>query len=125
MYRNFWINLAPDIVVIILSNNDPCCHYFENNLDQFVATNKLNDIKTVFVLEPNSIDNELLLEKHNTMRIVAKKNEIPVIEMHNFLSQHYEDGFLWWDFIHLTDFGQRLFAEEVYKVLKVMNDNYN
>ena len=55
--------------------------------------------------------------KHEVMRRVGIAQNVPVIDMHAYLSKKYDDGYLWWDFVHLTDFGQQLVAEKLYNEL--------
>jgi hypothetical protein len=56
------------------------------------------------------------------MREIGKEFDVPVIEMHDYLSRHYDDGFLWWDFVHMTSFGQKLFAKYLLQELQPLLD---
>ncbi len=51
------------------------------------------------------------------MRRVGEENNVTVVDMHAYLLEHYDEGFLWWDNVHLTDFGQELFAQKLYEEL--------
>jgi hypothetical protein len=44
---------------------------------------------------------------------VAQAASAPIVDMQAYLAQNEDRGFLWWDSVHLTSFGQRLFAERL------------
>ena len=122
LYKREWITLEPEAVVINLSNNDGgsvlLAQDFEPCLERFVAINESKNIKTVFVLEANSIEvtpNDLQL--HPVMRTVGTRHGVPVVELHAFLKAKYDDGFLWWDFVHPTSLGHRLVADCILRAL--------
>ena len=52
------------------------------------------------------------------MSVVVESRGVPVIDMHSYLRDKYDEGFLWWDSVHLADFGQDLFAEKLYNELE-------
>ncbi|MTI29611.1 hypothetical protein E1171_02200 [Cytophagales bacterium RKSG123] len=64
------------------------------------------------------MDNDFLLKKHEALFTLAKKHEIPFVNMHDFINRHMDHGFLFWDKVHLTDFGNKIFAKELFKQLK-------
>ena len=45
------------------------------------------------------------------MRRIAAANDLLLIDMPVRLYDHYDDGFLWWDRVHLSSVGQSLFAD--------------
>ncbi|MAE94216.1 MAG: hypothetical protein CL910_06105 [Deltaproteobacteria bacterium] len=49
------------------------------------------------------------------MRDAACNLDIPVIDMQRWMEAHYDDGSLWWDRVHLSSLGPRLFAEGVFQ----------
>ncbi|MBU0503568.1 MAG: SGNH/GDSL hydrolase family protein [Candidatus Omnitrophica bacterium] len=111
-YKNNWIKLNPKITVVHLSNNDKDPKIFNDNLQEIVNLNKQNGIKTIFVLEANSIEyNSGGLTLHKVMRRVGKENNILTIDLHQYLKQKYDTGILWWDKIHLAQFGHELTAD--------------
>jgi lysophospholipase L1-like esterase len=113
LYETEWIDLRPEIVVVNISTNDPVPAALEANLERMVQLSLEEGISPLLVLEPNSIEmiKQKLTENHAAMQRVAIRYGVPVVDMHSYLAQRYEAGFLWWDFAHLTSFGQRLFAE--------------
>jgi len=122
LYKSEWLKLEPKMVVINLSNNDVDIDMFASNLQNMIEISVRAGIQPIFVLEANSVENinnELieLIAKHEVMRRVGAAYNVPVIDMHAHLSKKYDEGFLWWDFIHLTDFGQELVAEKLYNEL--------
>ena len=111
-HRREWIRLRPEIVVINLSSNDRDMPLFLKSLEQFVTLNRVNRIDTLFVLEPNCPESsEPIAPQHEVMRAVAAAHEISVVDMHRTLKAHRQEGFLWWDYVHLTSYGQARFAE--------------
>lgn len=117
-YYYYSTKIEPDIIIIGLSNNDISSKELYDNLQTFALLNKINNISTIFILEPNSYTSIGLSVNHNQMIEISKNQKIKVIDMHNYLLDRYKDGFLWWDYVHLTDYGNRLFAEKLYKELK-------
>jgi phospholipase/lecithinase/hemolysin len=52
---------------------------------------------------------------------LVRQNQVPVIKMQPFIEEHFDDGFLFWDVVHLTDFGQKLFAEELLRQINSLD----
>ena len=46
------------------------------------------------------------LPLHDEMLRVARKHDVPVIDLHTLLRENHDIGILWWDKVHLTTFGQ-------------------
>ena len=92
---------------------------FASNLQDMIEISVRARIQPIFVLEANSVENinNGLIAKHEAMRRVGAAHNVPVIDMHAYLRKKYDEGFLWWDSVHLTDFGQELLAEKLYKEL--------
>ena len=78
-------------------------------LEKFVELNRERNIRTVFVLEANSPEtfSKRLLENHEIIKAVAERNDLAVIDLHGALLEAADDGQLWWDSVHLTDYGQQ------------------
>ncbi len=111
-----------DIMVLNLSNNDRDKDVFAKYLKKFIIINNNRGIRTVFVLEANSFEqSNPLLPMHVTMMNVAREYDIPVIDLHRYLSANYDKGFLWWDCVHLTSLGQvmagNFLADELFKII--------
>jgi lysophospholipase L1-like esterase len=106
--------------IVNLSNNDIETVQFEQNLDAVVVELRSRNTRTILALEPNSLERKLgdsrhgeLRLKHEVVRKVADRHGLPVIDLHAYLSDHKDDGFIWWDFVHLTSYGQLLVARKL------------
>ncbi len=120
LYEQEWLNLDPKVVVINLGTNDTKPDWFALNLGRIIVMSLRAGIQPILLLEPNSPENKtnFLFSRHELMRVVGKSRGVPVIDMHSYLRDKYDEGFLWWDFVHLADFGQDLFAEKLYNELE-------
>jgi len=119
LYKTQWLDLQPDVVVINLSNNDTDPALLERNIDSMIQLSQARSIRVLLVLEPNSIEKggRGLAEKHAVLRRLARQRGVQLVDMHAYLSDRYRRGFLWWDTVHLSSFGQRLFAERLVDAL--------
>ena len=118
VYEDEWLALDPDLVVVHLSNNDLDELAFEQALVTFARLAKERQIPTVFSLEANSIEHTPQdLPLHHVMRRVAEREGLPVVDVHGALRDRADDGLLWWDFVHPTDYGHRLIANVLWPVV--------
>lgn len=120
MGRNYlerWIELEPNVVVVNASNNDigHGIGRFRRWLVRLIDESRKRGIEVVLVMEPNSPERnpKLLREFHGVMQQAGDRHGARVVDMYAHLTEHKDDGFLWWDWVHLTSFGQRLFAERL------------
>ena len=106
LFRTQWLKLGVDAVVINLSNNDSNLSEFERNLDEMIQLSLANQIQVVLVLEPNSFERDEagIVAKHAVVRSLATRYGVAQVDMHDYLKNRYDDGFLWWDSVHLTSF---------------------
>jgi len=123
LYKAEWVSWQPDLVVVNLGNNDWDEDSFEHALDDLAQLDAARHIATVFVAEANSTENDekeltRLERKHARLRAVAVRHGITVLELHRELARSRDRGFLWWDFVHLTSYGQRLAAEYLARELE-------
>jgi lysophospholipase L1-like esterase len=120
-YKENWIQSRPKLVIINFSSNDTDPEIFQAALQEFVDTNKKNNIKTVFILEANSTEvRPSDLPLHALMREVGARNNILTIDLHAFIKDQTFKGILWWDYVHLTSFGQHLAGEYLFKQLDTL-----
>ena len=111
-YDENYLKFRPDIVVINLPNTDQGQKgQFEAAIDGFLKQNELYGIKTILLEEANTSekhDTDDLLSNHEVLMRLAKRYNVPVYSLHNFLSQPIiaGSGALWWDDFHLTSYGQ-------------------
>jgi lysophospholipase L1-like esterase len=116
LYFDGWIHLAPHLVVVNLSNNDRSRGGdFPDNLEALVVANRERGIDTMFVQEARTIESRLghLQRNHARMKAVGDRYSVPVVPLHDYLAEHRDDGFLWWDGVHMTSFGYSLVAERL------------
>lgn len=120
-FKNNWLNLKPEVVIVNLSSNDEQYNThssFKEALENFVQASKNNNFLLVFVAEANSIEAKLNLETHQIMKDIAEKNQIIFIDMHDFLAKNLDKGIIWWDFVHPTSFGYELIANHLFDKLR-------
>jgi len=114
------LNLKPYALILNLSNNDKPEKPFEDNLEKIIHRCLERNVILIFALEANSpeMDNGSLLVNHETMRRLASKYKLQVVDLHNGIKLHADEGFVWWDFVHPTSFGHRLLAGILLQAVK-------
>ena len=118
-YRRIWHRAEPDLIVAILGHNDEAGPEFEKALEGFANESRARGVPIVFVLEPNSTETPTRVgERHAVIRRVALQTGAPVVDMYAYLDGRREAGHVWWDSVHLTSYGQRLFGEELARALE-------
>ncbi|MCP4327809.1 MAG: SGNH/GDSL hydrolase family protein [Alphaproteobacteria bacterium] len=118
-YRSHLFLFRPDIVVANLSSNDRG-NAFAGNLAEIVEMGRDIGAQTLFVLEANSIEqNESIRSNHETMRETAASIDVALVDLNGYLAHPSvrDSGIIWWDFVHLTSYGQRLAAEFIGRAL--------
>jgi lysophospholipase L1-like esterase len=126
IYKEHFNSIKPDIALINFSHNDDNTEKFIENLREFVKFNTEHKVLTIFSIEPVEIEFLTPNKNQEAMRNLAKELNVPMIDMHTKMLPHYDDGFLWWDRIHFTSFGNALFANEMLEPLKniLLTHNY-
>jgi lysophospholipase L1-like esterase len=115
-----WIRWEPELLLVNLGNNDRDSEILARNLERIAEANASRSIATAFIPEANCIESRSeksladLARKHDAMRAVAKRNDLAVAEVHDALAAARDDGFLWWDRVHLTSYGQERLAERLF-----------
>lgn len=113
-YLESWRFVRPDLLIVNLSNNDSDAASLSANLRTLVNDVRSMHAQIVFVLEPNSIEGNLvhLKSNHVAIRKLGEEMKVPVWDLHDYLSSEsfYDSGMLWWDTVHLTNYGQSLTA---------------
>ena len=120
MLRTDLAGVQATAALVNLSNNDVDTQKFRRSLDAIAGELLRRKMLVVFALEPNSPERRPtdrrhgdLSVKHEIVRSVAARSERPVIDLHAYLTERRDAGLVWWDFVHLTSFGQRLVAREL------------
>lgn len=119
LYRELLLPLRPSVLVINLATNDRSAARLTGNLTRILDENAERGIKTMFLLEPNSIEcwpDDM--PNHAVMRELAEKRQIPYVELHRYMKERFDSGFLWWDFVHPTTYGHKLIADRIVLALR-------
>ena len=113
-YRVLRSVLPPHVVLVNLSVNDSSVSDFEMNLRSLAEDNARDGILTLFSGEPSAREGGVSLceEKREAMRKVARLYGIPYADLDGYLASPkiYDSGFIWWDIVHQTSYGQALMA---------------
>ena len=109
----------PDLVILDLSNNDDA-RWFDKGLLSLLEWTRSIHSKTLFVLEPNSPEVDKIRDKHAIMRNISREYHVPLLDLNGYLASDtvYDSGFLWWDLVHLSSYGQELAAEFIAKGIR-------
>lgn len=112
-YRTTLAAWKPDLLVVNLGNNDSDPEVLRRNLQALAGPG------VVFCQEANSSEATgrlpFLAQKHEQMRGLG----CPVIDLHAHLTEMRDTGFLWWDLVHLTSYGQDAAADYLTRRLTV------
>lgn len=113
-YEESWRFAQPDLLIVNLSNNDPDAANLSRNLETLANEVRATRGQIAFVLEANSPEGNPvhLASNHAAIRKLGAKLGVPVWDLHGYLSSEavYDSGMLWWDNVHLTNYGQSLTA---------------
>lgn len=111
-YINQYTGFKPQFMILNMGNNDR-----HNNLDNLlrpiVDYSNENKIHTILSLEANSshINDDDYQNKLNTLAELGSKYGLYVIDSHSELKLiNTDEGNLWWDHVHFTNFGHEAFA---------------
>lgn len=128
LYEREWMKFKPDLAVLNFGTNDKSVEELAENVRYLLGINHRLGIQSIVVLEPIAIEQPAsnsctgsqggILQgmKHDSMRRVAEEFGVPVVDMFGHLAQQelYDSGFLWADDMHLSPYGQLLFADGLY-----------
>jgi len=119
LYETQWYKFKPKLILVNLSSNDSSNSMeFSQQLERLVLTAAKEDIKLIFILEPNSLEFRSAMSTHQIMRDVASRHQLQVVDLHSYLAEKTDLGIIWWDSVHATSFGQKLMAEYIYDQIK-------
>jgi lysophospholipase L1-like esterase len=115
-FEESWVAWRPELVLVNLGNNDRDAKRLARELERIALRAREAGSRVAFVPEPNCVESRSarslrgLAEKHAAMREVAERLGIPVVDVHAPLGAERDGGFLWWDRVHLTSYGQERLA---------------
>ena len=114
-YRDYIPFISPDLVILNFSNNGSSDDLLEESLREFVELNQAHGAKTILLKEANSEERntEWILRRHERVSKVGLETNSPVLDLHGFMNNKeiYDSGFLWWDWVHMSTFGQKVAAQ--------------
>jgi lysophospholipase L1-like esterase len=116
VFERRWLGWEPELVLVTLGNNDRDAALLAREVERLAERCAERGVRLAFVPEPNATDSRSerslrgLREKHEALRAVAARRGIPVLEVHEALEAERDTGFLWWDRVHLTSYGQERLA---------------
>jgi lysophospholipase L1-like esterase len=114
-----WLGFDPQVLLLNLGHNDKDPEVLVRWTRAMAQLAAERGIRTVVVPEANSVENRgslaPLLERHAALLALAGEMDLPVIDTHAWLAERRDDGFLWWDRVHLTPAGQVLLAERLFE----------
>lgn len=115
IYNQDWCKYKPVLTVINLSTNDYDTAVFRRSIREFLSLNAKLKTKTLLLAEPNDLfHSERLAINHLILKQEANKfKNIPVIEVQDYMDSCHTKGFIWWDYVHLTDYGYQLLSAKI------------
>lgn len=106
--------LEPELMVVNLATNDRATRGgFAPAVRNLAETAIRAEVDVILIKEandPGSMDRGQLARFAELDRVGSELG-LPVIDMHGHLTALQDTGFLWWDLVHLTSYGQRLVTE--------------
>jgi lysophospholipase L1-like esterase len=114
-YAESWRFSWPELLVINLSTNDLKIDTLTANLHTLAYLARAAGGRVVFLLEPNAAEDKYrgLQEKHSAIQRLGQELGVPVWNLDGYLSSDpvYDSGMMWWDKVHLTNYGHGVVAE--------------
>lgn len=102
------IKSRPKTIFYSLAFNDGNPAEHMKNTKKLVQSWKDEKIEVILILEPNRDKYNYL---HQNLENIGKLLKVKVINMQTAMERSKHLGWLWWDKIHLTDFGHETFAK--------------
>ena len=111
-YSTVWYRYKPQLVVLDFGYND--FHVgMPENIARYIAFDSIHGIRTLCIAEPARPANLNLQAKHRIMQHVAETHGLPFIDMQPYMDNCIDSGFIWWDDVHMNDYGLQLFADKI------------
>ncbi len=119
--------INPDLMIVNISSNDNP-ESLEANLPNLINYILQKKIKTVFIEEANYVFyhgyDMGLREKHKILRKYLSETNFRLLPFHDYMIRQYSagEGNIWWDVVHMTDYGHEIAAKWIY--LKLSESNF-
>lgn len=113
-YRDFLVQFEHKWLVMNFGVNDEGNDTLRENLLAIIRVAREHGVRPILCVE--ALSPEYAPDgprRSEDIRAVARESDVPLIELHGALAERQDDGILWWDFVHMTSFGQRLVAEQL------------
>jgi hypothetical protein len=109
-------------VVLIAGVNDGDNPLFQDQLTAFAKSVREAGAVLLLVPEPTEPEPATVIASRQADAVaVGKKERIAVAELQSLFQKHDDDGFLWWDFVHLSDAGAKLEAKGLHDILTAID----
>lgn len=115
VYKTEWIKYRPSLVIINSGTNDADTAVLRNSIHQFLDLDDSLKIKTVLIAEPNDLYHTEKLKLNHLILVqeAAKYKRCSMVQVQAWMDSCNTKGFIWWDYVHLTDYGYELMADKI------------
>ncbi len=115
-----WIFRNPKILILSTMANDHDINRFKENLIKIIKLIKIHKVKLILIQEPAYpfLQTSEIYQKHKIMEDISSQYRIRLLKPQAFLENSLNSGEIWWDWIHLTDYGHKLLANYLYPQIK-------
>lgn len=108
----FYKSFSPDYIFINLGTNDTNETILQKNLEEFARISVELNSRLILIKEANSDEGqtEKLSLMHKTIEKVAVRSNLRVLDLNRHMLDIalVDSGNLWWDFCHMTAYGQEI-----------------
>lgn len=108
-----------EAVVLTTGVNDALNDAFPEKLRLVASAVRQRGAKLLLVLEP--VDQpvpEAIRKRQAELRAFAAAEKLPLVDLQPALDREADSGYLWWDFVHLSDAGAAIVAAELLEPVK-------
>ena len=108
-----------EAVVLTTGVNDALNDSFPEKLRLVASAVRQRGAKLLLVVEP--VDQpvpEAVRKRQAELRAFAAAEKIPLLDLQPVLDRETDSGYLWWDFVHLSDAGAAVVAAELREPVK-------
>lgn len=102
-----------DIFILNMSQNDRGNPSFKDDVYRLVQHIKKMGKKMILLKEANAVSepsNTPMLE-HVLLDLIGGEFGVPVFDPHTLIAEHRNQGILWWDYVHMTSYGQKVVGD--------------